>query len=91
MKVPLASGYHEVHQNHKHEGLTFPYPTMGVPIVGKTYNSTKVADKDLAKFDDEINWLFKPYNVSDGILRTPIASSCAMEADNLKWEERVAT
>ena len=36
---------------HKHEELTFKYPTVGIPIPGNTYNFTKVAEKDLAKFD----------------------------------------
>jgi hypothetical protein len=52
---------------------------MGIPIVGNTYNATKVSQQDLAKFDDEINRLFKPYNVSLSILRTPTASLSDME------------
>ena len=77
--VPTAAGSREANQNHKHDGLTFSYPTLGIPIAGNTYNATKVADKDLAQFDDEINRLFKPYNVSTTIFRTLTASLCDME------------
>jgi hypothetical protein len=65
VNVPDASGgFHEPTSGHKHEGLTFSYPTVGIPVPGKTYNSTKVAPEDLLKFDDEINALLKPYNVT---------------------------
>lgn len=47
---------------HRHDDLTFSYPTVGIPIPGKKYNNTKVEQKDLSKFDDEINRLFKPFN-----------------------------
>lgn len=53
--------------------LTFTYPTVGIPEPGKSFNSTRVRPKELAIFDEEINKLFKPYNVVIDWLRTPIA------------------
>ena len=38
--------------NHRHDGRTFTYPTVGIPIPGQTYNATKVAGEDLIKFDE---------------------------------------
>lgn len=59
--------------NHRHDGRTFPYPTIGIPtpgtsllILGKTYNATKVAFKDLYNFDEQLLEIFKPYNVIVG-------------------------
>ena len=63
INVPTVAGFHEPNQNHKHEGITFLYPTLGIPVPGNTYNNTKVAPNDLAAFDDQVNALFKPYNV----------------------------
>ena len=40
------------------------YPSVGIPTPGKTYNNTKVATKDLPKFDEEFMELFKAYNVN---------------------------
>eukprot|EP00178_Gracilaria_changii_P007821 TRINITY_DN24368_c0_g1_i1.p1 TRINITY_DN24368_c0_g1~~TRINITY_DN24368_c0_g1_i1.p1 ORF type:complete len:125 (+),score=5.01 TRINITY_DN24368_c0_g1_i1:228-602(+) len=51
--------------NHRHDGRTFPYPTIGIPTPGKTYNATKVAQKDLYNFDEQLLEIFKPYNDTD--------------------------
>lgn len=63
-KIPAAdSGYHGFRRRHDHPNLSFNYSTMGVPIPGNTFNFTRVEDKDLATFDEEVNRLLKPYNV----------------------------
>ena len=31
--------------------MVFDYPTVGIPIPGNTYNSTRVSSKDLNAFD----------------------------------------
>ena len=49
--------------NHRHDGRTFSYPTVGIPVPGQTYNATKVAGVDLIKFDEAFLEIFKPYNV----------------------------
>ena len=49
--IPFAEGRHEPDMGHRHDGLTFTYPTVGIPVPGKTYNSTRVKPQDLAKFD----------------------------------------
>lgn len=64
---------------HKHEELTFSYPTVGIPVPGNKYNSTKVAEKDLAAFDEELLRILKPFNVLLPRLRTPTASSRGTE------------
>lgn len=73
--MPLTTeGSHTPTYTHKHNGLSFDYPTMGVPVPGQTYNATPVESGDLAVFDQTINNLFKPYNVLRPLLRTPTAS-----------------
>ena len=73
--IEYFNGNHKLSENHRHDDETFSYPTVGVPVPGKKYNNTKVEPKDLEAFDNEINELFKPYNVSTKISRTPTASS----------------
>ena len=65
---------HSVNYRHKHNLGPFTYPTLGIPTPGKIYNSTKVSRKDLPSFDDKLNQLFKPYNVSLLRFRIPIAN-----------------
>lgn len=43
--------------------MTFGYPTIGIPVPGNTFNFTKVQDKDLITFDEEVNRLLQPFNV----------------------------
>lgn len=45
--------------------LIFDYPTVGIPIPGKTYNGTPVSPKDLDEYDQQVNELLKPYNDTD--------------------------
>ena len=47
---------------------------MGIPVPGKSYNNTIVERKDLDIFDEEINQLFKPYNVKMPIFRIQTAN-----------------
>ena len=69
------NGNHLVAGNHRHDDDTFSFATVGIPVPGRKYNATRVEPKDLEAFDNEINELFKPYNVSAVRLRTPTASS----------------
>ena len=64
MDIPsVQGGNHYPGVNQRHEGLILAFPSVGIPTPGKTYNNTKVAAKDLPKFDQELMELFKAYNV----------------------------
>ena len=63
---------------HLHTPLNFSYPTVGIPIPGKYFNSTRVLDKDLLQFDKIILDMFKPYNVQPLKYRTQIVSKSVM-------------
>lgn len=39
------------HTSKSDKDFTFAYPTVGIPLPGQKYNKSKVAKKDLAKFD----------------------------------------
>jgi hypothetical protein len=74
-EVPLVTkGQHNL-EFHDHPQFTFPYPTMGIPIPGNTFNNTPVPKEKLAEYDRTINELFKPYNVPLIIFRILIAFS----------------
>jgi hypothetical protein len=62
--ISVIDGVHEANQYHRNKDRTFPYPTVGIPIPGNTYNHTKVAPEDYDLFDTQVNNLFKPYNVT---------------------------
>lgn len=44
--IPLIDGIHLASEHHRNDDRTFTYPTVGIPIPGKKYNSTKVDPKD---------------------------------------------
>jgi hypothetical protein len=73
--VPLSPEGEDHYPNslHKHNQLTFSYPTVGIPEPGKRYNNTPVERSDLVLFDELLNEMLKPYNVEIGLSRTPIA------------------
>ena len=47
----VFQGYHAPSFVHRHEGQTFKYATVGIPVPGKAYNSTRVNGGDLVQFD----------------------------------------
>lgn len=58
-------GSHELIIPHSHPNFTLSYPTMGLPVPGKPFNSTRVKNEELAAFDEAVDELFKPYNDTD--------------------------
>jgi len=66
--VIYVDGQHEYGPAHRNNWRTFTYPTLGIPIPGNTYNTTKVTPEQYDQFDTEVNEIFKPYNVRNTLL-----------------------
>jgi hypothetical protein len=47
----VVSSKHSARSCHKHEQLTLPYPTVGIPDQGQPYNYSIVPPSKLAEFD----------------------------------------
>ncbi len=78
--APLVSeGGHIPSYSHQHNEVVFDYPTVGIPVPGKRYNSTKVKPEDMHIFDQTFLDLFKPYNVLLVLCRTLIAIIFTMD------------
>lgn len=43
--IQVVNGNHVMGYKHRHDGLTFNYPTLGIPIPGQKYNNTRVLGK----------------------------------------------
>ena len=52
----------DINSYNQFDYMVFDYPTVGIPIPGNTYNSTRVSSQDIDAFDQEINRMLKPYN-----------------------------
>ena len=44
--IPIITTEHTPNQTHRHDGKVFEYPTIGIPIPGREYNSTKVKPEE---------------------------------------------
>ena len=53
-----VDGQHEYGPAHRNNWRTFTYPTLGIPIPGNYYNTTKVTPEQYDQFDTEVNEIF---------------------------------